>query len=275
MNELRLIILVVGIVIIAIIYFLGTIKYRQQQQRKQPITQPLVETSASELRIAPRLDVDSDFSANLSDLSDFLARSKVEEAEFLPEGISTRDINEHTQQIKTKTESVDEKPMDLFSSDTTIQENVADKPAQRNDYEDISPEHIITLYITAPPIKTFNGPEILAAVKTVGLEFGDMNIFHHYGIGEMHHRKPLFSLVDMFEPGYFELNKIASLSTRGLSMFLRLPTPVDGQVVFELMLNTAQRLANILGGEIRGPDHKLINENRINTIRNKIRLQAH
>ena len=50
---------------------------------------------------------------------------------------------------------------------------------------------------------------------------------------------------------------------------------VDGQVVFELMLNTAQRLADILGGEIRGPNHSLINENRIHTIRSKIKKFRH
>lgn len=274
MNELRLIILVVGIVIIAIIYFLGTIKYRRQQ-RKQTINQSPIETGTSELRIAPRLDVDSDFSVALSDLSDFLAKSKAEESELVPEGVSTRNINEHAQHITSRAESVGEKSTDLFSSDATTQENATAKQPQKDGYENISPEHIITLYITAPPIKTFNGADILAAVKTVGLEFGDMHIFHHYGIGEMHQQKPLFSMANMFEPGYFELNKIASLSTRGLSIFLCLPTPVDGHVVFELMLNTAQRLADILGGEIRGPDHSLINENRINTIRSKIKKFRH
>ena len=78
----------------------------------------------------------------------------------------------------------------------------------------------------------------------------------------------------MFEPGSFDLEKIDSINTRGLSLILSLPTPIDGQVVFELMLNTAQRLAEQLGGEIRDPNHKLINDLHISSIRQNISLQT-
>ena len=141
--------------------------------------------------------------------------------------------------------------------------------------QDIDVDRIISLHITALPAQTFRGRDIREALNEVGMKYGEMKIFHHYGVGEMHAEQPLFSLTDMFEPGHFELAKIEQHSTRGLTLFFCLPTRVDAQVVFELMLNTAQRLAHRLGGEIRGQDQNLIKDEQIAAIRNKINQQTH
>ena len=74
----------------------------------------------------------------------------------------------------------------------------------------------------------------------------------------------------MFEPGNFDLARLDQHNTRGLTLFFSLPVRVDSQVVFELMLNTAQRLAKRLGGEIRGSEHNLLDDAQITAIRNKI-----
>ena len=125
------------------------------------------------------------------------------------------------------------------------------------------------------PSRTFYGNDILEAVNEVGLEYGEMDIFHHYGVGDMRCDRPLFSVADMLEPGHFDLTKLDRHRTRGLTMFFCLPARDDGQVVFELMLNTAERLAHRLGGEIRGVDQNLIDDEQITTIRNKINQQTY
>ena len=60
----------------------------------------------------------------------------------------------------------------------------------------------------------------------------------------------------MLEPGNFDLQNIQTHETAGLVMFMRLPVPADGSVAFELMLNTAQRLQERLGGELRDDEHR-------------------
>ena len=79
--------------------------------------------------------------------------------------------------------------------------------------------------------------------------------------------KPLFSLANMVEPGNFDINTMEQMNTPGLVMFQCLPSPIDPQVIFELMLNTAQRLAEILAADVCDDSRKLIDESKLNSIR--------
>ncbi len=132
-----------------------------------------------------------------------------------------------------------------------------------------SPEQevIIALYIRAPDGHEFAGPAIVRSMNSVGLRFGDMDIFHHYGAGDLRTDAPLFSVANMLEPGYFDLQDIDKLATPGLAMFLRLPGPLDGAVGFELFLNTAQRLAEALSGDLYGDPKKLLGSTAIDKMR--------
>ena len=96
----------------------------------------------------------------------------------------------------------------------------------------------------------FVGEFIIQSLNAVGLRFGDMDIFHHYGAGKLQTEMPLFSVANMVEPGTFDLRRIERFNTMGLVFFLQLPTALDGAVSFELFLNTAQRLTEALGGEL-------------------------
>ncbi|MFQ5661154.1 MAG: cell division protein ZipA [Gammaproteobacteria bacterium] len=269
MNDLRLILVVIGVVAIGIIYFWETIKQRHLQRRRT-VSQSTVTGNIRELKITPRLDADDDFSSAISDLNSFMPGSGRDKKTSINESISISIDGQGKTDSSTGPGMKNGDRRNLFSSRAGSGANVPDTERVDEPCEAVKQEEIITLHVTAPPIKTFNGRKILDAVNAVGMEYGDMNIFHHYGIGQMHLDRPLFSLADMFEPGVFDLHRIDSHNTRGLSLFLRLPLPVDGEVVFELMLNTAQRLADMLGGEVRAANHSLINDAHINAIRHNI-----
>lgn len=272
MTTLRLILLISGLVFIAIIYFWDTLKQRKSQ-RKQTISQSTINQDISGIRISPSHDVEDDYSGVLSELNQTLAESKKAEENLMHDSIPMAEeqlveIGKHHDSGPTAMPET----QDMFA-------NIDNKSPESNSSgkvlnKDIDEDNIITLYVTALPTMAFAGNDILDAINNVGLEYGEMNIFHHYGMGEMHSNQPLFSMADMFEPGNFDLDKLDDHHTRGLSLFLCLPVRVDAQVVFELMLNIAQRLAESLGGEIRGSDHKLINDEQIAEIRNKINLMT-
>jgi cell division protein ZipA len=109
---------------------------------------------------------------------------------------------------------------------------------------------ILTLYLRPVYGPAFVGPSIVRNVNAVGMRHGELQIFHHYGAGDLRTEQCLFSLANMFEPGNFDLQRIEAFQTAGLVMFLNLPAPLDGPVAFELFLNTAQRLAEGLQGEL-------------------------
>lgn len=271
MTPLRLIILVAGLLLIAVIYFRESIK-QKHLQRKQTVRRSFTEHEHEDVRMVMNEEVDNDYSGVLSELNKNLAeaKQKTDVPKREPVRVGEPDPTTGGPPRVPKVSPVPE-TRDMFAeheNDTTQATAGAGFAAPV-----VGPEQIIALHVTALPTGVFKGNDIRAAVTEVGLAYGEMNVFHHYGVGDMQSDRPLFSLADMFEPGQFNLDKISQHNTRGLSLFFCLPARVDGQVVFELMLNTAQRLARRLGGEVRGPDQQLVNEKQISEIRNKINQQ--
>ncbi len=109
---------------------------------------------------------------------------------------------------------------------------------------------LITLFVRSVEGQQFRGPELVRCLNAVGMKHGEMSIFHHFGAGELRSRTTLFSAANMFEPGTFDLTRIEAFRTSGIVFFLQLPTSFEGAVAFELLLNTAQRLSELLGGEL-------------------------
>ncbi len=110
-------------------------------------------------------------------------------------------------------------------------------------------EGVIVLHVASAE-ESLEGETLAAAFAEVGLVHGPMSIFHHYGVGGLESDQPLFSVANMVEPGTFEPEAMARLRTPGVALFMRLPAPREPRLVFELMLNTAERLAGRLGGKL-------------------------
>ena len=136
--------------------------------------------------------------------------------------------------------------------------------------QSVPDDQIITFLIKASPGKVFSGVDILSATETVGLKFGDMNIFHHYGVEGLVNDQAIFSLASMYEPGYFELEDMEVYKTQGLALFMQLPAPIDNISAFDLMQETAMRLAGLLEAEICSSKHKPIDENTLRAMRDMI-----
>jgi len=126
---------------------------------------------------------------------------------------------------------------------------------------------VVALYLRPARSPAFLGPVLIKALNAVGMRFGDMNIYHHYGAGELRAEQPLFSLANMFEPGQFDLDRIEDFETAGLAMFIQFPTALDGPVAFELFLNTAQRLAEALDADLLSEPKKPLDSATIENMR--------
>lgn len=168
----------------------------------------------------------------------------------------------------------------VFSKEPEIdkQENIAEEDNYELELEpnetDVpesnkSTDDLLVLYITSPSHISFNGLSISKAADEVGMIYGHMNIFHHFGPGKLHSGQPLFSLANMHEPGSFDLGRMSDLKTKGLAVFMYSPASIDASVVFELFLNTTQRLAELLGGTVRTVDNSTLNNASIKTLREK------
>ncbi len=131
-------------------------------------------------------------------------------------------------------------------------------------------EMIIALYVIAQHEPGFAGTELLRILEELGLKYGEMNIFHHHGFGELKIQQAVFSLANMVEPGTFEPQYMSDFSTTGLALFMRLPGPFGGRVAFELMLNNAQRIAESLKGVLVDERQIELDQKQIGILRDRI-----
>lgn len=108
---------------------------------------------------------------------------------------------------------------------------------------------IFTLYLMADNNKPYSGYELLQALLSSGLRFGERKIFHRY-VNMAESADILFSLASIEEPGTFDLATIGSFSTSGLALFLECQYVEDPKQAFQIMMNTIDELSEDLGGTV-------------------------
>lgn len=131
-------------------------------------------------------------------------------------------------------------------------------------------DRIVTLFVTAPEGHTFGGGDVAVAAEKAGLRFGAMHIFHRLVDGRPE-AGPIFSMANMVKPGYFDMGRINELNTPGVTFFATLPGPLSALDAWEAMLPAAQRIAELLGGELLDEDRNTLGRQRISGLREELR----
>lgn len=143
-----------------------------------------------------------------------------------------------------------------------------DEPRPASDLDKDIPVKILQLNIVARHGR-LPGEKIMQIVDQLKLEAGDMQIFHHYE-GPAGQGRINFSMASLVEPGTFPLKDMTGFSTPGLTLFAQLPGPKDGLAIFSDMLETAQRLAAALDGELEDETHSDLSRQTIEHMREEI-----
>ena len=283
MEKLRLILLIIGCVIVLGIY-LWEVFFKSIPRKKTEILDAV--DDIPDVPLPSYNDEADDFSASLSDLGSLLTQSRNESMQAykqtetfsssqstnLPGELDEDDPLPLEMSVKDfETELSQKNDYDVFAA---IEEEIQEQEATASNEVDTSElnkdaDEILVLYITSPRQTLFNGLSISKAADEVGMVYGHMNIFHHFGPGKLHSGQPLFSIANMYEPGSFDLGRIADLKTKGITAFMYSPASIDVSVVFELYLNTTQRIARLLGGDVRTADNEILNSASITTLRDK------
>ncbi|CAB1276017.1 cell division protein ZipA [Candidatus Nitrosacidococcus tergens] len=145
------------------------------------------------------------------------------------------------------------------------QSSFIESPTKKQPTTELGPELIIALTVTARGKGVFQGRDIASIFIEHGLQFGEMSIFHAYA-----RDKPIFSIVNMVKPGTFNLDKMNSFTTPGLTLFMRLPGPSGGFAAFEAMLNFARILARNLNGDLKDEKRNILTTETIAHIKERI-----
>lgn len=113
---------------------------------------------------------------------------------------------------------------------------------------EIEPE-ILILSVVMPENHLMSGAALLPSLLTLGLKFGEMNIFHRHQ-DNAGNGKVTFSLANLMNPGTFDLDAMESFATQGVSLFMTLPNAGDPFEVFNQMMSAARHLATEFNAQI-------------------------
>jgi len=129
---------------------------------------------------------------------------------------------------------------------------------------------IVTLHVVAPQNNLIDGQQLLDAFDRRGYHYGDMNIFH-----SMHNDITVFSIAKMVEPGFFDIDDIESFATPGITLILQLPGPVPADVSFEVLISEAFELANELNANVLDGDRNTLSKQTLQHMREGIYEYMH
>ncbi|MGF1904091.1 cell division protein ZipA [Aliivibrio salmonicida] len=132
-------------------------------------------------------------------------------------------------------------------------------------------EDVIVINVHGMGNERFNGNRLFNSLEQNGLIFGDMAIYHRHsdlaGSG-----KVVFSTANMVAPGHFQVPEGEEFSTPGISFFLPLPCNGEADYNFKLMLQTAQLVASELGGNVLDEKRNMLTPNKIDEYKQRVKV---
>lgn len=96
----------------------------------------------------------------------------------------------------------------------------------------------VALIIAPTEEKDIRGPQIHAALSEQGLSFGEGEVYHRRIGG-----KSIYSVSSLLKPGKLVPSEADAFSTKGLTVVLDLPGPVNSAIAFDDFIDTAKALA--------------------------------
>ena len=173
---------------------------------------------------------------------------------------ATRDEPEQIEMDTFEVEPEEERP--VARAGRTEEPTESREPAQE--------PLVVILTVLAPPGERLEGAALRAALEARELRHGEDGLFHLYPDAGPPGAGPLFSAVNVVEPGVFDLETMDSLRTPGIGLFMRLPGPEDPGAAFGVMVDTARELADALDAQLCDDTRSPLTAQTLNHLREQI-----
>lgn len=149
-----------------------------------------------------------------------------------------------------------------------ISDDPPSRAAEKRTSQLRQPDKIVSLFVRRKEERRINGSELLDAAVKAGLSFGEMNIFHRVHEGD---ERPVFSMANLTPPGHFDASAWNVFDTPGVALFVTLPAPVSALDAWDAMLATGRRIAELLDAELLDDTKCLLTRQRIAQVRDEMR----
>jgi cell division protein ZipA len=258
MENIRLILLLIGAVIVLGIYVFGQMqgqwRWPRLPRRNKPRKSRLQRSSLSEIddidaNVGFDGELDDEFDADIDRIGMQITGDPLEQVdEAIPERTVIRARSPRTPENKPRTPE--------------------NKPRAPENKPVVS-DRIFTLFVMAPTGVPFRGPVLLGALEDAHMEYGDMQIFHRKEVVDGSERH-LFSAANIKEPGIFDLAAMEHFTTEGVVLFLQVAPGVDAVRAFDTMVESAMILADELSATVCDASRSVLTKQTISHMREEV-----
>lgn len=265
MDNLRLILILVGLAVLAAIWLLhrpeGSSRKPGASRRDERRQEPFIGTGGPDRPAGEDDDESEAAQPRQTVLPDLGAAREEPRAEVRldpPPERAARTDERGPREVPPES--------DWLEADPVREAAAAETVAPERD--DAGAPKIVTLYVRARGERQISGLSLLDAAIKAGLRFGEMKIFHRRHRGAT---KPVFSMANITRPGSFDPSGWNLFQTPGVTLFMTLPGPVNALDAWDAMLATGKRLAELLDADLMDDAQCLLTRQRIAQIREEMR----
>lgn len=252
MEELRWILLGVGIAIIVGVYFWGRSKKREADYSSYVVNEEVPSFSAAD-------ETDNGWHEGVGPVR--VVKS------FNDDEIDSFNIDEPAataEMLDGSNENNIESDLPASADSALLKEKIIEKEIKEEKLEPVV-DDVVALYLVAQRGSELKGEQVLSSTYATQLEHDPMNIFHRKdAAGEI-----LFSMSNMMEPGSFNIDQMHEMTTRGVSLFIQLGLCKDPVKALDDMLICAHSLASMLNAQLCDQNRQLLNEVYTKALREK------
>ena len=288
MENLRWIMLGIGLAVILLIYLIGRSRSRPEcHNYQEPVAadeMPTITTNETAEEVA--FDAENEIEYSFDDsLEKKPAYSKDEDFQFVASEINQFELNDELVDkvtasvddglvdvittgaaVKTKrTEAIGQAQPDHQVEEATHQQSAIEEPSvEAIDENELYDDDLIVMHVEARDAY-FSGIDLLRVINHQQLKFGDMNIYHAYD----ETGKNIFSMSNMLKPGHFEPDHFSEMRTPGVILFMQLSLVPDQNAALDRMLFCADTLSKELDAQLTSASRQRLIDADIEDFRKK------
>ncbi len=124
-------------------------------------------------------------------------------------------------------------------------------------------QKILTFRVCAVGDERWSGAALMSLFEAHGLAYGRYQVFHR----KHSDGRSIFYVASLVEPGIFDLASMTTDEFRGVSLFAVLPGPLEPLQTLDALLSTARELAKQLSGTLQDAKGMTYSPQRLATLR--------
>ncbi|MEL0649350.1 cell division protein ZipA [Pseudoalteromonas agarivorans] len=160
-----------------------------------------------------------------------------------------------------------EPQMDTSVPEIPIEDDleIVQEPEAQPQSEETAPVEMsdfVIVHIQMPEGLSMQGSKLLPAVNTLGFKYSEEGFFNRH-IDPAGQGPVLFRLVNMYNPGTFDIDNMEQFSTAGVSLFMTLPCEGDGLAAFNMLHSAAKKIADEFGAQILDAEREEMSVDRV------------